>query len=699
MRMMIWTLGGVVCMAAPVAAQTVSTDAASGGPSAGGDIVVTAKTNNPISIGKTDERLLESPQSVSVVDKAFIEAINTKTVAESLSYTPGIVVFDNAFNRTSDTATIRGFNISSGNGGILLDGMKPQAAAYGGGIEPYGLERIEVLRGAASVLYGQVGPGGVINNVSKKPLFDWHGELRGQYGSFDRKEIAADIGGPIDSGGKLAFRLTGLWRDAGTEVRYTDDNRRFVAPALTWRPDARTELTLLASYQQIRTGFPTPLSPAMIYGTGLTGGPIPRRHFLGERDFDRYDANQWNVGYQFSHRFSDHIRIESALRYYEGTLDWDYLVARSITPAGLLVRRPSFRHEKTSTLSTDTRVKIDAVTGPLDHQIMVGLDIYRPTYDQIRLPLGTATALNVYDPVYGTPVVVNPASDIGFRQTSTQTGLYAQDRIKVAGGWTLVVGGREDWVKTRNTPNATGVTARTSDSAFTWRAAVVHVSDNGLAPYASYSRSFQPTAGADINGDRFKPTRGEQYEAGLRYQRPGSHLLVSGAVYQLSQTNVVTYSPDLAGYVQRGEIRVRGVELEAQARLARGLKGLLSYAYTMPKITKSENPQELGQRPSDIPKHLFSAWADYALDDIGLRGLSLGGGVRYKGGSSLISSTVRNRSYALVDAVVSYGIDRWRLSFNARNLLDKHYADCINDALACRYGDPRVLSGTLAYRF
>lgn len=688
--------GSILCMAAPAFAQ--SNSAEKGEPTAG-DIVVTARTDNPVSVGKTEERLLESPQSVSVVDRGFIAAINTKTVAESLSYTPGIQVTDNAFNRTSDTATIRGFNLNSATGGILLDGMKPQAATYGGGIEPYGLERIEVLRGAASVLYGQIGPGGVINNVSKKPVFQWFGEARAQYGSFDRKELAADISGPLNDAGTLAFRVTGLWRDADTEVDYINDDRRFIAPALTWRPGDATELTLLGSYQAIRTRFPTPLNPAMVYGTGLTNGPIPRDRFLGEPGFDKYEADQWNIGYQFSHQFSNNLRLEQAVRYYEGTLKWDYLVARSITAAGVLTRRPSVRDEKTSTLSSDTRLKAGFSTGPLEHDLMIGLDYYRPTYDQVRLALGTAAPLNVYAPTYGGAIVPNPASDIGFRQRSVQTGLYVQDRIKIADRWTIVLGGRQDWVKTRNTPNTSASTTRTSDSAFTWRAALVHVSDGGVAPYASYSRSFQPTAGADVNGNRYKPTRGEQYEAGIRYQRPGSKLLVSAALYQLTQTNVVTYNPDLAGFVQRGEVRVRGAELEAQAEVVTGLNALVSYSYTMPKITVSEDPLEQGQRPSGLPKHQFSAWADYSLGTLGLDGVKIGGGLRYIGGSSLLGSSLRNRSYALVDALLSWDVASWRLSLNARNLFDKKYVDCGDDGLACRFGDPRVVSASIAYRF
>jgi len=120
-------------------------------------------------VGKGEALLIETPQSVSVVDATFIEAINTKTISESLGYTPGLITQPASFARSADNVYLRGFPVNTADGSILLDGLKPQAATYGGGIEPYALERIEVLRGATSVLYGQLGPGGVINASASGP--------------------------------------------------------------------------------------------------------------------------------------------------------------------------------------------------------------------------------------------------------------------------------------------------------------------------------------------------------------------------------------------------------------------------------------------------------------------------------------------------------------------------------------------------
>ena len=654
-------------------------------------------------MGKGEALLIETPQSVSVVDATFIEAINTKTISESLGYTPGLITQPASFARSADNVYLRGFPVNTADGSILLDGLKPQAATYGGGIEPYALERIEVLRGAISVLYGQLGPGGVINAVSKRPSFTPSGEVRAQYGSFDRKELAADYTGPLSD--NLAFRLTGLIRDSDTEVDYIKDDKRFIAPALTWAIGGDTELTALGSYQEIRMNFAAPLSTQLVTGAGLPLGPIPRDRFVGEPDFDRYDADQWTLGYRFSHRFSDALRFESALRYYEGTLAWDYLQVGAVTAAGDLARTISVRREKTTSLSADNRLRVNLDTGAIRHELMVGVDVYLPTYRNDRFQNGSVTPINIYRPVYGAVPVVDDrqSRNRGADIRSKQIGIYFQDQIRIDDKWILVLGGRQDWSRNRTKPRATGVDTEQKDDAFTWRAGLVHVGDNGVAPYASYARSFAPQIGTTFEGDRFVPSRGEQFEAGIRYQKPGSKLLLSAAVYQLTQTNVLTPDPraQAAGFsVQTGEIRVRGIEAEAQAEVASGLNLLLAYAYFDPRITKSNNPAEQDQRPTFVPRHTLSVFADYRLDDWGLNDVKIGGGARYVGKSNIIGATFNNPAYTLFDALVEWTPGPWRVALNARNLFDKHYTSCLSSGVnACRYGDPHIVTATVGYRF
>jgi iron complex outermembrane receptor protein len=664
-----------------------------------GEILVTARINNVVSVGKSEALLIETPQSVSVVDRSFIETINTKTISESLGYTPGLATQSASLARTSDNVYLRGFPVNTADGSILLDGLKPQAATYGGGIEPYALERLEVLRGATSVLYGQLGPGGVINAVSKRPSFTQSGEIRVQYGNFDRKELAIDYTGPITD--TIAVRLTGLVRDSSTEVDYIRDNKRFIAPALTWKIGSATTLTLLGSYQEIRTNFAAPLSVQLVTGTGLPRGPIARDRFVGEPDFDHYNADQWTAGYQLDHRFSNALSFESNLRYYEGTLDWDYLQVGAVTSAGQLTRTISSRKETTTSLSTDNRLKLKVDTGIVTHEFLLGVDAYVPTYRNDRYQNGSVTPINIYAPVYGAIPVVNKSVNRGADVRTRQVGVYFQDQMRIAGDWIVVLGGRQDWTRNRTFSRQTRVDTQQNDDAFTWRAGIVHSGKNGLAPYASYSRSFSPTLGVTFDGSSFVPSRGEQYEAGIRYQNPGSKLLMSAAVYQLTQQNVPTADTAHAGFqIQTGEIRVRGIEAEAQAQVFDNLNLLVAYARFDPKITRSNVAGEQGQRPTFVPRQTLSLFADYRLAALGLTNVKVGAGMRYIGPSNIVGATIDNAGYALVDSVIEWTPGPWRVAFNARNLLDRKYVACVaGGANACRYGDPQQFSGTIGYRF
>lgn len=668
-----------------------------------GQLVVTARVNNRVAVGKADALLIETPQSVSVVDASFIETVNTKTISESLGYTPGLVTQSASFARSADNVYLRGFPVNTADGSILLDGLKPQAATYGGGIEPYALERLEVLRGATSVLYGQLGPGGVINAVSKRPSFARSGEIRAQYGSFDRVELAGDYTGAIND--RVAVRLTGLFRDSNTEVDHIKDDKRYFAPALTWKISADTDLTLLGSYQEIRMNFAAPLSVQLVTGAGLPRGAIARDRFVGEPGFDRYDADQWTLGYRVNHNLSEALKLEHSLRYYEGKLDWDYLQVGAVTAAGDLTRTISYRREKTTALSTDTRVKYELNAAALTHELMAGVDVYVPTYRNDRFQNGTITPINIYNPVYGAvPVVDNRQSrNRGADVRSRQVGVYFQDQIRYD-KWIVVLGGRQDWSRNRTHVRATGVDTEQKNDAFTWRAGVVHVGDNGLAPYASYARSFAPQIGSDFAGDSFVPSRGEQIEAGLRYQKPGSKLLLSAAVYQLTQTNVLT--PDNtpgrpAGFsVQTGEVRTRGVEAEAQAEIAKDLSLLVAYAWFDPEITQSNTVGEKGQRPTFVPRQTLSVFSDYRLASLDLPDVKIGAGARYIGASNIVGATFDNKAYTLVDAVVEWTPGPYRFALNARNLLDKKYTACLAGGVnACRYGDPQQFAFTAGYRF
>jgi iron complex outermembrane recepter protein len=645
---------------------------------------------------KTDTPLIETPQSVSIVTADQIKTTKPASMADALSYTPGIVSQSPAFSRMVDDFMVRGFNVATGDLGMLRDGMKLQTNVYDGAQEPYGLERVEVLRGASSMLYGQLGPGGVVNAISKRPTAEPLHEVNVEYGSYDRKQVSADFGGPLTEDGAWSYRLTGLLRDADNWVDDVPDDRRYIAPALKWSPDDATSLTLLGSYQQIRTRFAPPLPYDVVRSER-----IPRDMFVGQHGYDRYDSDMFTLGYLFEHEFDNGLKLRNNARYFRADVQWDYLTVTGLS--GDTLRRGLWnRTEKSTGFTTDTSLQYEFDTGPAEHTVLGGIDYYRGTYESHRFA-GAVGPLDLSDPVYDATPIVNFASDRGWYQSSKQIGVYLQDQIKID-KWVLLLGGRYDWSDSGVTSYRSGVVSNRKDEAFTGRAGLVYLFDNGLAPYASVSQSFAPTTGPDGLYGMFEPSKGTQYEVGLRYQPPGSNFLLSAAIYDLTQTNVVTSADGGITFEQIGEVRSRGFELEAKAEFG-NLNLIGSYAYTDARSVKGSQTIPAGERVALVPYHTVSLWADYALDDVGLKGAKIGAGARYLSSANVPDFDKDVPGRVLVDAMVSYdfgAIDKkyegTTLSVNARNLFDKKYYTCV-DSGGCRYGEPLTVTASLGYRW
>lgn len=651
---------------------------------------------------KTDTPLIETPQSVTVVTADQISNQKATSVAETLSYTPGVTTQSGTFSRMVDDFTIRGFNVANGNTGTLRDGMKFQSNVYDGGQEPYGLERVEVLRGAASVLYGQLAPGGIVNGVSKRPTATDLRELNVEYGSNNRKQISGDFGGSLTDDGVLTYRLTGLFRGSDNWVDNTPDNKTYIAPALTWKPDEATSLTVLSSYQHIHTRFATPL----LY-SDVSAGNIPSDAFLGIDSFDKYNVDMYSIGTIFEHEFDNGLKFSNSNRYFRSDLEWNYMmgnIKELSTTGGLLARRGSERNEFSYGVTSDSSLEYSFDALGAEHTVLGGFDYYRRSYDSHRFRGTADSLLNLETGGYTGSPSINYAVDRGADAVGDQYGIYLQDQIKFDNNWVLLLGGRHDWADSSSKSYQTGIVTEQRDSALTGRVGLAYLFDNGIAPYLSVSQSFLPQAGIDnYTKAALKPNEGVQYEAGVRYQPLGSNMLFSAAVYDLTQTNVVTYDSFGLSY-QQGEVKSRGLELEARGEI--GNLGLVAaYAYTDAKITKSAKATEIGEQVALVPRHNVSLWADYSLDDVGLEGVKIGGGVRYIGETNLTDNINNVPGYVLVDAMASFDLGKFNeklegasLKLNARNLFDKEFYTCVASD-GCRYGEPLSVSATLSYKW
>lgn len=616
---------------------------------------------------KTGTPLREIPQSISVIGRPEMEARGAANSSDPLLYTPGLLpVLYGADDRMSSGdagVTSRGFDSAAGN---YLDGLRQPKSATSWSYprtEVYGLERVEVLRGPASTAFGQGDVGGVISRVSKRPDAQAPREIELQLGNFDRRQFAIDVGGAVGSDDAVQWRLVGVSLEHEPQVQYPNFRpesieRFYIAPSLAFRFDADTTLTLLGS--GLRQSGPD-VAWEYVNDNGQRSGVL-----IGEPSYAHYEARQWDAGWQFAHRLSPDWQVKQNLRTSSVSVPDMTLIdggyGRADPATGELTRGASLLSETMRYTVVDTQLHGRVTTGPVSHQLLFGLDWTRVESD-IQAASTAAPSLNIRNPVYGVgisrPTLADRNTDASSRQRLL--GLYVQDQVRFTPEWLLTVGGRQDWVD-----------GDVSEQAFTGRVGLTWLLPSGLAPYVSWGQSFLPTPGADAEGRAFEPTRGTQYELGVKYQPADAPVLLTAAVYDLTKRNVVTYDPVSFDARQVGEVRSRGLELEAKASLARGLD--LSVAYTLNDIenTADSNAALVGKRPTLIPKHLAAAWLDYTVQGGDLAGLGGGLGARYTGsryGNGM--NTVENPSVTLVDAAAHYTTGPWRLSLNAQNLFDR----------------------------
>lgn len=698
----------LLAMALPAHAQTtertlteVRVEGAREQQSATGPVIGYA-ANRAATGTKTDTPLNEIPQSISVVTADQLTDTGARTLQDALGYVAGVSAEQGSYGALStESFMMRGFEVQPYSGGILRDGMKYQPNVYNGAQETYGLERVEVLKGASSLLYGTGAPGGVINTVTKRPSADMLKELSVTVGSDRRRQLAADYGGALDDAGAWSYRLTGLVRNGDSVADFGYNDRTYLAPALTWRPSAATSLTVLSSYQHSKV---TDNANLPIRGTlqDNPNGKLPIERYLGEPGLNYFDNTQKNIGYVFSHAFSDDVTLNQGVRYFRSDLDYKYYQILGVNDDLRTVRR---RHrafkDNTNALTADTNLAWKIRSGDISHTVLVGIDYLSQHHDSDRANTALAP-IDAYNPVYGAPLGAVTQTDM-WRLRQYGTGLYLQDQVKFGQQWVLLLGGRHDRTRQVQADLLVGPEKVTQkDNANTGRAGLVYLAANGVAPYISFSQSFAPEQGFSRNGDQFKPTRGEQYEAGVRYQPANSSLLLTGALYQLTQTNVQTPDPvDPDNYsIQTGEVRSRGVELEAKGSPVRNLELVAAYAYTDAKTTRSNVPEEIGMRQISVARNTASLWLHYRLADLGAAPLQVGGGVRYVGARpGNIYGVPDEPAYTLLDAVLSYDHGHWRYALNANNLADKRYVPGPCYGRGCTYGTPRTVALSASYRW
>jgi iron complex outermembrane recepter protein len=697
------TIVGAATADAPVGAGVVALDTINVTGTADGSVGFVASAARAGT--KTNTPLIEVPQSISVVTRAQIEEQGAQRVQEALRYTSGVRTEAAGNDTRRNVILTRGFD--TGFAGAYLDGLKLPLGGYSGWgeLDAYGIQRIEILRGPASVLYGQNTPGGVLNVTSKRPTSTPLREIELSLGNFARRQVGFDFGGPLDPGGTLTYRLTGLARESATQTDFSGADRLFIAPAFTWRPNESTSLTVLTSFQQDRNSSGYDQFPALGTITPSLYGRISTRLFTGEPTFDRYNRDHQFVGYQFEHRVDETWTVRQNARYGHVSLDNLNVWASGLqADQRTLNRRTLSSLESLHSFGIDNQLQAQGTIGAVEHTTLFGIDYQRTWFDQ-RTGLGNAPPLDAYAPVYGAAIAAPPITTSQYVRTG-QFGVYAQEQLKL-GRLALTAGLRQDYADQVVDNRLTNTRTSTDASATTWRLGAVYLTDLGLAPYASYSTSFVPNARTDYFGNILKPTTGEQYEVGVKFQPAGSNSFVTVSAFQITQQNVLTTDLDHPGFsVATGEIRSRGIEAEATMSLADGLNLIGTYTYNDVRNTKA-NTAIVGKTPVYVPAHMASLWASYTAQSGALRGLTVGAGLRYVGATpGDTANTFYVPAVTLVDAAIHYDLEHirpelkgFRASITANNLFDKEYVSSCFSSSICYWGNRRSVLASLRYRW
>lgn len=680
---------------------------------------------------KTDTKLKEIPQSISVVTAEQFGERTVQNFQDIFRYSAGVSTESNGLDVRGDFFSSRGFDTVQ-----YLDGLNRMPDfIYGARLDPFTLERAEILRGPSSVLYGAGGAGGVFNAVSKRPQQEFGGEVDVVAGNYDLRELRFDVTGSLTD--SIAARVVGVDRDGELQWRHGQSNdRKLLNPSLSWTGD-NTTVTLIGLYQKDEIGVMSyALLPEQMKALGLGYST-----FFGDTGFNRMDTEYRALSLLVDHSFSDNIAFSSHTRYYDQDVDYhetlidvsDYWEpAFSDYPANTLLQREWYAlGGNYKGLNTDNNVSFKFNTGPLAHKVLAGVD-----YTKFRLRTREGYSCDWFEGFgcWGNPGdlpgssspppldLTNPDYDIGFdwgyldsdaantRTNSTSLGLYLQDQVKIGQHWNVLLGARRDKVKSKSS----GVTIL-DQTATTYRAGVIGDVGAGFSPYISYSESFLPIVDVDVYGNPFKPREAKQKEAGIKWQ-PNAATLVTAAAFRIDETNRTVQDPaNIQNFIQIGKVESKGYELEASTQWS-GVEINAAWSYVDPRV-KDATDGTSGYVVSNQPRHLASLWlakSFWLSDDWKLR---VGVGGRYVG-EKVSNQPIHDPAFGLdgvyvyrtpdvtlLDAALELEYRNWNFALNGSNLSDKAYmAQCTlyspnYSSGGCYVGAPRIVTATVRYRF
>ncbi|MGP1207959.1 MULTISPECIES: TonB-dependent siderophore receptor [unclassified Serratia (in: enterobacteria)] len=659
---------------------------------------------------KTAASLRKTPQSISVVTREQMNDQEPASVADALNYTSGVITTYRGNSNRNDEVISRGFRYAP----KLLDGLHFGLSSQNGGagqIDPWLLERVEMVHGPAGVLYGQVSPGGVVVMTSKRPTAQSIHEVKFSSGNRHLAETAFDFGGKLNDDNTLFYRLNGIARTEHEFVKDSKQQRVAIAPAFTWLPNEDTSFTLLTSYQNDPKAGSRNFLPRAGTLFPTSAGYVPYDFNVSEPSFNKSRREQASIGYSLEHNFSDALSFTQNLRFTHRDEDYKYLVynVNSDVNDHTVTRRAQHETQMTNEFGVDNQLKGLFDTGEVKHTVLGGLD-YRYSHSDSKMyrDRGNDYPIDWANPVR--PSIDGSALTLVSSELKTlnQVGVYLQDQLEW-NNWNLLLSGRQDWSQVNTRDRTAGGKEQTyNDAQFTGRAGLLYAFDNGISPYVSYSTSFDPNLYPSAPGaDPLKPTTGKQTEVGVKYQIPGGNTLLTLSWFDITQRNVASYNRLTSAYEQIGEVKSKGIEAEVHAQPTPEIKLTAAYTYTDVVTKDSNSADEIGHSPAGIPRHAASAWGSYSFLSGALNGLTVGSGVRYIGDAPADATGQYDvPHYTLYDAMVKYDLGQASsalrgaaLQLNVQNLTDKKYVSSCSGEYACFYGSGRSIIASVNYRW
>jgi len=651
-------------------------------------IVVTA------SALKVDTPAQETSKSVSIVDRSDLDQHDVQKLDEALRYTPGYTSPYGADN-DAEWMYVRGFEPS-----VYLDGNRMyKEGFFAWTVEPFGLERVELVKGPSSVLYGETMPGGVVNVVQKKPTDAPQGKVTFSVGNKAYQQLGVDVSDWANEDGSQRYRLVAMVNQKDGELDGIESQRAYIAPSYSIDFSEDTSLTLVATFLKDdgvpQNGFFPVDGSLYALPNGETFSPSTN---FGLPDSDEFDKTQLSLGYQLSHQINDVWTFNQNFNYSYVDL---YLQSSSAfqdydSDPYTLTRYTLVNDGDSQSFVLDNNVQAQWQSARWEHSFLTGFDIQHHENSWLGngngISVGTINSLN---PTY--PAVDVSSSLIDNEISKQQLGLYAQYQTKFDQKWVLNAGGRYDDVKVESRG---AYQDELEDGQFSANAGLMYLADSGLSPYISYSESFYVISSLDWQTNKlYQPIESDQIEAGVKYMPSWLDGFVNLAWFDINQENALSSGTTSGGQLltkQSGtNTNAKGVELEAQVAATNNL--MVNANYTYLDSHTGEGSDRL--RDSMTPRHLASAWVAYDFSDLGINGFTLGSGVRYLGSSIDNSNDGQVSSSLMWDAMASYAITKqWNMQVNLSNLTDEEYlAGC--DYGSCYYGESRRMTASVNYNW